>query len=298
MKQVSHLVLTVLLLAFLTSCATRPDTIYYGTFSPREIKAVPIDGGKASTLAKGPIIDALVFDSEAEKIVVGNSSGKGAIITRGLDGSVGETLNSSTICERLATDPKRGHLYWIENTRGQGGRNTIHRCDLADGGNSLKMSLPEMFYIEDIAVDPRRKKLYWAAGRGAKQMWRSNLDGSGVEQIGSITNMTHLAVDYRRSRLYFIKTVHQDRGIYVAKLDGSEAKLLIPAKVYRYDDLIVDIASGRIFWSDRDQGVPSRIWSAKPNGSDVKLVQEESGRYAYIKAIALGKQGRERARAR
>jgi hypothetical protein len=60
---------------------------------------------------------------------------------------------------------------------------------------------------------------------------------------------------------------HRDEGVYYAARDGSDVKLLVPAKMA--DGLAVDAARGVLYWTISDSG-PNKVQKANLDGTDVR----------------------------
>ena len=106
-----------------------------------------------------------------------------------------------------------GQIYW-SNLSG------IHRASL-DGTGVEKLVESDQRWPFSLAVDEVKEKLYWTHGRaGGSRIYRSNLDGSDLEEfIGDLIPPTyhrevwrsHIAIDSAR-RIMFVALFLQDGG--------------------------------------------------------------------------------------
>ena len=103
-----------------------------------------------------------------------------------------------------------------------------------------------------IAVDPAGGKLYWC-NRIAGKIQRSNLDGSGVEDlITDVLGPRAIALDVAGGTMYWIEfsawTIHR------SNLDGSADEVLVEsADVQKFLGwMALDLQAGKMYWTDSD----------------------------------------------
>ena len=110
------------------------------------------------------------------------------------------------------------------------------------------------------------QKLYWTDW-GTDRIQRSNLDGSGVENLvvgGGLNGPDGLALDVAGGKLYWA-----DAGaskIQRANLDGSNVEDLVTGLGIPYG-LALDVVVGKMYWTDRQT---SRIQRSDLDGANVE----------------------------
>jgi hypothetical protein len=97
----------------------------------------------------------------------------------------------------VVLDEGNGHVYWA-GAWGGGETGVIQRANLADGSDVR--TLVEGFAMDDftvdLALDVAGGKMYWG-NHSRFQIQRSNLDGSGVEDVVTDTYVFGMTVDPR-----------------------------------------------------------------------------------------------------
>ncbi|MFT5405684.1 MAG: hypothetical protein ACI9DF_004539 [Verrucomicrobiales bacterium] len=269
-----------LIAACSSSCVHRgASTLYYGTFSPREILHVPVTGGEPTVISKGTVKRALAFDPCAERLIVGNWSN---IHRREFDGTYVDNLATDARMGHMAVDLKNRHIFWT--VYASAGKGEIQRCDLDDGANRTTVRKISSSG-SDIAVDPKRGKLYWT--RSA--LWQAELDGSNAKQIGP--GLVYLVdVDVKGKRLFFFRSESRSRGIWTSELDGSNAQMIAPIspEMNNVRDLAVDSRAKKVYWATDERGKQPKIWRCSLDGSELELVVALGDKGHSVRAITLG----------
>ena len=179
----------------------------------------------------------------------------------------------------LAIAPDKGKIYWGNDLRGTiqtAALNGSDKQDILDIG----IDIPTDFVIA-VGGD----KLYWKnVDRKARsdKIQRSNLDGSGVEDIVTGLRGPHgIALDMRGRKIYW--TTHTTK-IQRANLDGSHVEDVIIG-LTDVGALALDPLAGKIYWvsHDIDTNV-SKIQRANLDGSRVRDVIRGLG---HVSEIAL-----------
>ena len=146
----------------------------------------------------------------------------------------------------LALDTARGDVYF-----GHGG---IKRAGLS-GSDWEEEVLPMSGGASDVALDLAGNRLYWTDG---SSIWRSNLDGSGVElvlQTGSAGPAGAIALDPEEGKVYWATrdNVYKYRfysygELLRANLDGSEMEYVVSdGEVVGFD---LDLQGRKVYWTD------------------------------------------------
>ena len=165
---------------------------------------------------------------------------------------------SSPAGGRMAADPTRGKLYFVESAGSQAlvsldfdGRNlTVIAADVnPDNVSTLDFS---------VALDELGGRIFWTQPYGgqfstAAKIMRSNLDGSGPVQIKSIIEQHGLLVDQVQGHLYWVA----GNAIYRSDLNGN-GQITVRAAVagQQVRDLSLDPLARQLTWIDPQ---PQRI---------------------------------------
>ncbi|MCY3736998.1 MAG: DUF5050 domain-containing protein [Gemmatimonadaceae bacterium] len=169
-----------------------------------------------------------------------------------------------------------GQIYW-SNLSG------IHRANL-DGTGVEKLVESDQRWPFSIAVDEVTEKLYWTHGRsGGSRIYRSNLDGSDLEEFtGDLIPQTyyreiwhsHIAIDSAR-RIMFVALFLQDGGndqhwaacavfgIHLDKWTRPREGVFPLVRDINYDEIIggyptaltLDVREHRLFYTDHLSGL-------------------------------------------
>ena len=169
-----------------------------------------------------------------------------------------------------------GQIYW-SNPSG------IHRVNL-DGTGAEKVVASDGRWPFSIAVDEVEEKLYWTHGRiSGTRIYRSNLDGSGLEEFsGDLIPQTydreivrsHIAIDSAR-RIMFVALFLQSRGnvehwasrvvfgLHLDKWTRPREGVFRLVKDMNYDEIIGGYPTGltldrrehRLFYTDHLAGL-------------------------------------------
>ena len=241
-----------------------PDSppIYWTDYGTHKIQRANLDGSNIEDLITG-----LDWPMEIELDV---SAGKmywtnwvpAKIQRANLDGSNIETIVPWG--DALALDVAGGKMYW---TGAGGTADKIQRANL-DGSNieELVSTIAGGVVMTDIALDVSAGKMYYAR---AEEIQRANLDGSSIETIvprglGS----TSIALDVSAGKIYWVES---DRSrIRRANLDGSNIEDIPPGGLNAPEDIVLDVAGGKMYWTgwtDRDTGYIRR---ANLDGSNIE----------------------------
>ena len=181
---------------------------------------------------------------------------------------------------KIAVDVAGGKIYWVDK-RGE----TIQWSDLDGSKTEVLVGFHEWLYPDawssaighqarvyaiDLDLDLERRKLYFSAVYNEGDVltggvYRSNLDGSEVEYLGSARSPT-LAVDRVRSEMYLSNW----DSIYRLDQDGSNlGYALIGAPP---GDIALDLVEGKVYWTAPGDRAIRR---SNPDGSDVEDVLTE-----------------------
>jgi hypothetical protein len=161
---------------------------------------------------------------------------------------------------QAATGPVVEKIYWVETEKVQ----SINK----DATGAVDLLVPGLSIGFDIALDEVGGKVYWA-DRATYKISRSDLDGSNVEDLYSLTASDRpftITLDVAAGDLYYASP--DSKTIKRAKMDGSTA----PVVIYDQNDasaapnqsknpgirdvrgMALDVAAGIIYWTDRGSG--------------------------------------------
>jgi len=281
-----HLLTIISVLGFLTGCQQPYSHLTYGTWSPRSLSRLAVDGGKNEVLVPEQVTEVLAIDPKTETLFNGTEQ---YVWRMTLNGKPLGGFNPPKYMRALALDAKGGHLYLAE----QKGSHDIVRTDL--DGKNLTVIVRDARYCQALAFDGKRQVLYWsrqATSGGPTSIWRANADGTGAQQVSQEMRVSKaIAVDERGGRLFWSSPgLENNTGrIMCANLDGTNAKALLTNLPLYVEGLAVDSAAHRFYWIERHSGhaKPARIRSARYDGSDVQTLQEFSG-INHAMSLALG----------
>ena len=109
-------------------------------------------------------------------------------------------------------------------------------------------------------------RIYWL-DRGTDRIQRSNLDGSGLEDLvtAGLSDPTDLALDAAGGKMYW--TDDGTNKIQRSNLDGSQVEDLVTAGLAGPAGLELDIAAGTMYWTDHGTG---KIQRSNLDGSGVE----------------------------
>lgn len=179
----------------------------------------------------------------------------------------------------IALDLNNGKMYWTEVNTGR-----IRRADI-DGSN-LEVLVANLDCPVSIALDVSSGKMYWTDTGDTDEVFRANMDGSGITVIvtNAGENTGGITLDPANGKVYW----SVNGKIRRANLDGSSVEDLIDVMIPGEDvteipGIALDVNDGRIYWTEADR---NRIRRAKLDGSSVEEVLT-LGADANPRAIAL-----------
>ena len=202
----------------------------------------------------------------------------GEIWRASLDGSDPEFFPVGSEARFLALDTARGDVYF-----GDWG---IERADLS-GSDREVLPMGAVDVALDVALDLAGNKLYWTDG---SSIWRSNLDGSGVElvlQMGSAGPAGAIALDPEEGKVYWAVIYDPFRSprygeLLRANLDGSEVEYVVrEGEVVGFD---LDLQGRKVYWTD----ARGTIHRANVDGTGVEDLFAPTVRAPYSVALDTG----------
>ncbi len=254
-----------------------------GLGSPRIIKS-NLDGSKQENVIyiNGTQTSDVEYDSVNRKIYWTEST---RIMRANQDGSnIEEIISTNTEIHVIKLFVQENYIYWTENAF------QIQRARL-DGSEIETVITTPLNTAWGMAIDTKSLKLYWLQDGTEPGMWRSNLDGSGIENVLIIeeklfpssicysngvlyyayengiyridpndinsfskvfvSDIYDFVVDSQNEMIYWTVYSNGNTAIIRAKIDGSNTEAIITPIVYTNTDIAVDLSSDKMYWTER-----------------------------------------------
>ena len=160
---------------------------------------------------------------------------------------------------------QRPPLYWVDATTG-----TLHRLV----GDEVENLVPNVKNATGLAVDMAGGRLYWTEKTSDRTgtILRANLDGSDSQLVKDLTSVPiNIAVDAVNGKLYLANSWGK---IQRFNLDGSNFESNLVTGLNNLDEIAVDAAGGKIYWTEQTGENTGRVRRADLDGSNVELVKE------------------------
>ena len=168
-----------------------------------------------------------------------------------LDGTnVEDFINTQGPPFGIAVDTTNGKMYWSIWNPGK-----IRRANL--DGTNVEDFVTGLSEPEDIDLDISGGKIYWT-DTVTNKIQRANLDGSNIEDLVTV-GLSHplgLTLDVAGGKMYWTNTSFFPWGgpgldkIQRANLDGSNVEDLVTTGLVLAIDIALDVASGKMYWTD------------------------------------------------
>jgi sugar lactone lactonase YvrE len=200
----------------------------------------------------------------------------GQILSANLDGTDVQSIVQRPIVHeptvlgphRLAMDEARGILYWTDTAE-----SAVFRTKLGTGLVEPLVQLPAGSYPREIELDLAASKVYWSAGNAGNTenggIFRANLDGTNIEPLLVDASVAGIDLDVVSGHVFFTQFSCESGGSCVKRidLDGSSLETLIPSAVGDIDAIEVDVAGGKLYYNDEDNGM---FYKANLDGTNVE----------------------------
>lgn len=189
-------------------------------------------------------------ECDANRIMCSNLDGSEVevVISEGLNGPVG-----------LILDLIGGKMYWAS-----WGDNAIRRANFDGSNMETLISVSRPF---DVAIDVESGKMYWTEHIG-KKISRANLDGSNVEAlIPGLGSPRSLTLDLIAGKIYWGDADPSHNSISRANVDGTGIETIISSELLYPAGLEIDVANGKIYWTDP---VQNSVQRANLDGSETE----------------------------
>lgn len=186
-----------------------------------------------------------------------------------------EIMNSATEISGVAIDTSNNKLYWT--TEG-----ALKRADL-DGQNQEEiLSISTGF--PDIAINQEEQKIYMTSSSSLGKLWKSNLDGTNLEQIidsDEASSALGISLDPTAEKIYWVGGQGLPT-IYSADLNGENIQFIGGGGTSGSTDLDieVDYVNNYLYWTQvfdskiyrKNIGSPgNETWYDDPNSTNALL---------------------------
>ena len=286
--------------------ASRTWKLYWTDRDGGRIQRSNLDGSDVEDfIARVEWLDSpvgLALDVSGGKLYWTDSTA-GKVQRSNLDGSVVEDLVTGVESPwGLALDVSGGKMYWTD-----AGAKRVQRSNLDGSGVEdlvTDLATPHILAIGSsgqpefygagvqipggIALDVSGDKMYWTSqGQPLGKIRRSNLDGSGVEDL--VTSPTHwdgpvgLALDVSGGKMFWTSKGRPTGKIQRSNLDGSVVEDLVTTGLDEPAGIALDVSGGKMYWTDWGT---DRIQRSNLDSSDVEDVVTTGVRDP--RGIALG----------
>ena len=165
----------------------------------------------------------------------------------------------------LVPQSDRPPMYWIDTESG-----TLHRLT----GAKVESLVPSVQNATSLAVDMTEGKLYWTEKTSDRtgKIRCADLDGSNVQLIKELTSVPRgIAVDPSGGKIYLANSWGKVQRL---NLNGSGFQRNLITGLDAPKDIAVDIANGKIYWTEKTSDRTGKIRCADLDGSNVQLIKE------------------------
>ncbi len=160
----------------------------------------------------------------------------------------------------VAVDASAGKLYWTDVIN-----DVIRRANLF-GSNPEDLVTAGLAFPNSIDLDPAGDILYWG-DQTLDQIRRADLDGSNASVLLSTSMHWGATVDSLNGKLYWSTAITGPTvDIMRSNVDGSEIETVVTG-VDKPGDIALDVAGGKIYWTDYVADVVRR---SNLDGTDVE----------------------------
>lgn len=171
----------------------------------------------------------------------------------------------------IAVDPAERKVYWSNMDEGKP-TGSLQRANLDGTGVEYVVAKGGTHTPKQIQLDLKHRKVYWSDRDGYK-IQRSNLDGTQNEVLVSgLQNPVGMALDVEAGVFYWSDrnagTIARAAYALPAGQTAANRKDIdtLFSGLSRPIDLALDLAAGKIYWTDRDDNVVYRANLGIPSG--------------------------------
>ena len=161
-------------------------------------------------------------------------------------------------------------MYWTDHANG-----VIRRANL--DGSEVELLVNTIHGSWGIALDLKNGKIYWTIGNPTyDSIWRSNLDGSDVEDFWEALIPFDIELDVQAGKVYWFSgnaAGGRSGRIRRAGIDGLRLEKLVDGFDTFYRSFELDVKSGKMYWVARPSSEdPYFIYRASLDGSNSETV--------------------------
>ena len=174
----------------------------------------------------------------------------------------GEIYLKTVVQVKLGKHPP---LYWIDAKTGN-----LHR--LAD--NKVENLVPGIQNATRLAVDTSSGKCYWTKKTSNRtgKIQSANLDDTNLQLVRNLTSAPlDIALNTVDGKLYLTNAWGK---IQRMNLDGSDFQPNLVTDLKTPQNLVLDIATGQLYWTEQTSKTTGKIQRANFDGSNVQLVKK------------------------
>ncbi len=245
-----------------------------------------------NTLAKEEILSGLsnpyyiFYEKNEDKIYWTNFIDK-AIYKANSDGTGMSTVTSEPDrALNLYIDIDGGYIYWIQSC-GANICNGIWR-QKSDGSGAKEQVTDNS--ARGIGFDKANQKIYWMEPVFNK-MHRSNLDGTEVEDLNSISFGISIFFDSENQNIYYVDYNYGDKIFKIENASGARSEVLFSTPVYNPAGLAIDKEAEKMYWTNSTSSFSDdesfSLMSANLDGSNVQLLTNSDDFLDRPNGIAL-----------
>ncbi len=158
-----------------------------------------------------------------------------------------------------------GYIYWSDT-----GTDLIERSDL--NGLDRQTVVSGLLNPAGVHLTVSGEKVYWCEQTPTRVIRRANLDGSGVETVGTMPTgnpafVYDLAVDQVRAKIYW----NWGSNIMRANLNGTGQETVYTGSGLPFG-VALDTSAGMIYWTERLSGYTGCVRKANLDGTAVQTL--------------------------
>lgn len=258
-------VLAVLVAVMSQSASAQPTMMYWS--NEGIIYRANLDGtNKQIVYSQGVTGDHVQFidvDPVTRRLYLyGNNGATHFVKSTNYDGSGVVTVLANGVPSNkygFDVDPVNRKMYL--GSHGAGAPDGMDWANL--DGTDFEAILPDPYYSHDIEADTVHGKLYWTDAVQFNGIRRSNLDGTGQEDVwsGAGTLSNHIALDPANDLIYFADSENEIIGRM--NMDGTGVTTLltgIPA-----EDIEIDKTTSTLYWTSH-----TKVQRANTDGTGIE----------------------------
>ena len=153
--------------------------------------------------------------------------------------------DSSEWTHTVAFDEVNKKVYWVTDDSGTG-NNIIKRANI--NGTDVEELVSVTHDILKIVLDPSEGYMFWTTTTSTGTIYRSDLDGGSQTAIITGKDSPALSIDTVDKKLYYVKFVTPNDGIYQANYDGTGEVQLSGYTSQAIQSVAINSVTKEIYW--------------------------------------------------